>query len=464
MRDDREIRKQLGISYLRPYQELTITHILEIAEKGGKGRTLCSLPTGSGKSLCFMYPIAYLKKRSIIVYPLLSLMNDQAERFGKAGIPFYVLKGGMDRAERNHILNSLRKEPDAAVITNPETLINMRERGELPVLYNPELMVIDEAHTAVTWGERFRESYLSLPSIIEEIRPKSVLAFTATMDERIEKGIIRYLFSGITPYIVRSSTDRENIFYHGIESLSKLHDTIKILKAPSSRPAVIFCRSRRRAEETAEKLSQYFPVKHYHAGLGRNEKESIEKWFLASSDGVLSSTSAYGLGVDKKNVRTVIHTYLPESASDFLQESGRGGRDGERMDSYVLFYCNENTPLSSVFRSGNCIRHSLLSMMGEYGEADRCLGCSACVSDGYERAGEREIIRWTRLHPGMKVATASEEMTASGLFRKGKLKGWSASDAERAIRTLGSEGAIKIIWDRIFPGLKGKVEFPFHLR
>ena len=454
MIDKEFIKERFGISYLRPYQELVITHILESSEGRRDGKVLCSLPTGSGKSLCFMYPIATMKKKSLLVYPLLSLMNDQGERFRKAGIPFTVLRGGLPAEERKDRINKIRKNKEIAVITNPETLIQIERKGELWLFRDTELAVIDEAHTLVTWGESFRESYLALPAILERIKPHLILAFTATMDRRIEKGIINMLFHGEMPYLVRSSTDRENIFYHSVPSLSKIHDAIKILRQEKSRPAVIFCRSRKTAEETAEKLKDFFDTACYHAGLEKQEKEKIEKWFLASHDGVLASTSAYGMGVDKKNIRTVIHLFMPSSVSDYLQESGRGGRDGERMDAYVLFSKNEDTPLTPVFLKGECIRTSLLNAMGETREEKGCFSCSNCIDDDYQRAGETEIIRWVHSHPGKKIDIAAMAMTERRLFQKPRLEGWTEEEAEEAMRILSDEGKIKIILGRAFPKLR----------
>ena len=438
------LKKQFGISYLRPWQELVITRILELRDEGGK--VLCILPTGSGKSLCFMYPIAVLERHSILVYPLLSLMNDQAKRLEKASIPFVLMKGGMTRDERNACFKRISEEKRIAIVTNPETLLAMEKRGELKLLSHPALLVIDEAHTAVTWGENFRPSYLELGRLVELLRADSTLAFTATADESITEGIIKHIFSGRIPYTVRDSSDRENIFYHSLKSLSKQKDIQKILAPPSSRPAVIFCRSRKETEYLAGLLNSGC----YHAGLTSEERKERERWFLSSSDGVLVSTSAYGMGVDKKNIRTVIHTHLPESVPDFLQESGRGGRDGGRMDSWILWYDEECSPIKDIFTNGKCIRHSLLLHMGEE-NAEECLGCSACVHDGYRRAGEDEIMAWVKWHPGHTIKGAAKSITTPAFFSRWKnMKGWNGRETEMAIKTLVEEKHLHLFLSRLF--------------
>ena len=446
------IKERFGISYLRPYQELIIRYILDAERGDGNGRLLAVLPTGGGKSLCFMYPIAQVRKRAMLIYPLLSLMNDQAGRFRKAGLRHVILRGGLDKAERERRLRMIRDDESTSVITNVETLLAMHGRGELAMFSGTtELAVIDEAHTAVTWGETFREAYTRLPELLDEIRPRMTLAFTATVDKEILEGIIRYIFSGERPYVVQASADRENIFYHSVRSLSKMEDIRAILSPPRSRPAIIFCRSRGLTERIASVLSESgFDAKHYHAGLDKAEKEEKERWFLSSRDGVLASTSAYGMGVDKKDIRTVIHHSLPEDAPSFMQESGRGGRDGQRMDSYILYYPSEHSGIEEVFRSGQCIRDSLLSMMGEERDERRCLSCSACVPDGYTAAGEREIMRFITYHPLIRRESAAASLTARHpFFRSRRLPHWHEAEARKAIGMLISERRIREAFGRL---------------
>ncbi len=447
------LKERFGISYLRPYQELIIRYILDSEDGDGKGRILAVLPTGGGKSLCFMHPIAQVRKRAILIYPLLSLMNDQAARFEKAGLSHVILRGGLDKAERTRRLRMIRGDASAAVITNVETLLAMQERGELDIFAgHTELVVIDEAHTAVTWGETFREAYTRLPELLDEIRPRMTLAFTATVDERILAGIIRYIFSGERPYVVHASADRDNIFYHSVRSLSKAEDIRAILSPPDSRPAIIFCKSRKLTERIASELWG-FDARHYHAGLDKAEKEEKERWFLSSRDGVLAATSAYGMGVDKKDIRTVIHHSLPEDASSFMQESGRGGRDGQRMDSYVLYYPSEQSSIEGVFKGGGCIRSSLLSLMGEERNEKNCLACSACVPDGYTAAGEKEIMRFIAHHPLIRKESAVASLTSRHpFFRSQRLPHWHEAEVRNAIGILISERRIREVCGRLIAG------------
>ncbi len=443
------LKRKFGISYLRPYQELMIRYIIDASNGASNGRLLGILPTGGGKSLCFMYPIALLKKRTVLIYPLLSLMNDQAERFERAELPYVLLRGGLDNKERTKRIQRLRMEKDISLITNIETLLAMKEKGEIGILKKSDMVIIDEAHTVVTWGESFREAYIHIKEVLDEIEPKLTLAFTATMDRRIRAGIINYIFSGKVPYIVHASMDRENIFYHSIRSLSKINDVKKILEEDAARPAIIFCRSRDETLRIATELSPSFTITHYHAGLAKEEKIEKEKWFLSSPDGVLASTSAYGMGVDKKNIRTVIHLHLPEDASSFMQESGRGGRDGKRMDSYVLYYKDEKSEIESVFKDKGCIRSALLFMMGEEREEKGCLSCSHCIATDYKAAGEEEIISYLKTHPFITAEGAARALTVPFFLFSPRLRGWKEEEVRRALDTLIAEGRIKRIFSRL---------------
>ena len=170
------LKERFGIGYLRPYQELMISYILRGADGETKGRILGILPTGGGKSLCFMYPIALLRKRAVLIYPLLSLMNDQAKRFEEAGIPYEILRGGLAPEKRARRMRRIKEDKEVSVITNIETLIAMDGRGELQILSSDTLMaVVDEAHTVPVWGESFRESYTRIGEILGKIRPRLTL-------------------------------------------------------------------------------------------------------------------------------------------------------------------------------------------------------------------------------------------------------------------------------------------------
>ncbi|HCY73584.1 MAG TPA: hypothetical protein DHU75_05705, partial [Rikenellaceae bacterium] len=336
---ERIIKEKFHIGYLRPYQTLIIRHILDNKDDGKSTNILASLPTGSGKSLCFMAPILLTEGITICLYPLLALMSDQANRFISSSIYPVVLRGGMSKKERIDSFRLLKEKKSKVLITNIEMLsflINSKEIDS--IIERIETVVIDEVHTLLEWGESFRPSFLEIDKILQYIKPKNIFAFSATIDKVNGKRIIDKVFNGIKPYIVHSSSDRENIFYHSIRTLSLKRDILNILKDKALCPSVIFCNSREKTEDLALFLRKYkFDAFYYHAKMSNENKKSTEKWFMNSQDGVLVATIAFGMGVDKNNIRSIIHTYIPLKASSFLQESGRAGRDGKLAYAVLLY-------------------------------------------------------------------------------------------------------------------------------
>lgn len=439
-------RNQLHIHYLKPYQELIIHQILDNEEEGRKTKLLGCLPTGSGKSLCFMIPILLLKKPTIIVYPLLSLMADQARRFEESGIPYILLKGGMTKDEKKKALASFAKGEKLTCIINMEMLLCLTKNNELASLKNKiSLFVIDEAHTTVTWGNTFRKSYQELDKVITFLNPQHILAFTATMDNDIRKGIIGRIFQNARPYIVHASSDRENIFYHAVKSANKIEDIIQILSPKIRRPAIVFCNSREKTQEIAKSLSERgFECVHYHAGLSKEERKEKEQWFFHSETGILVGTSAYGMGVSKNGIRTVIHLELPTDASSFLQESGRAGRDGNPADSFVLYSSQEESPLGDIFSGTKCIRTQLLEKMNEHTDVGGCFACSHCVEDNYMPAGKKQVLQY--LHHRSLISTERMQKYLLGhhVFRMNRrLPDWDAKSFQKLLFLLEGEGTIR---------------------
>lgn len=440
------VKERLGISYLRPYQTLIIRHILDNEAAGRRTRLIASLPTGSGKTLCFTAPMLFMKGVTVCIYPLLALISDQHKRFTLSGFNPVTLRGGMTREERKDAFGALRNGESRLVVTNVEMLLALMKTGELDSIKSLiETVVIDEVHTILEWGESFRPALLEISAVLDYIRPKNIFAFSATINREIGRRIISLIFNNEKPYIVHGSADRENIYYHAVKTLNIEHDVFNILSDKEMLPAVIFCRSRDETQSWAEKLKRKgFESRFYHALVEKEEKKAIENWFMASRSGVLASTIAFGMGVSKDDIKSVIHTFVPPDASSFLQESGRAGRDGRAAHSFILYNEKDPSSLTSVFSGKECIRRLLLEKMNEEVENRECLGCSKCTPDKYTRAGESEILGFIRYWGIM-----SEKMTLKALTRRTvfshsfSLRSWSEDDLRGALEILIEEGKIR---------------------
>ncbi|MCH3916043.1 MAG: RecQ family ATP-dependent DNA helicase [Spirochaetia bacterium] len=440
-----------GIDYLFPYQELVITEILEAEERQQQAELLVLLPTGSGKSLCFLLPALLVQDNTLLIYPLRSLQRDQETRLEKSKIPFASFHGNQNSEERAQMEQSVVSGKAKLILTNPETLDTPAMLSFLRSCFI-SLVVIDEAHVVCKWGLTFRPAYCNLGRLLNTLHYRQLLAFTATADATTLKALRTYLFHD-TIRMVRGSCDRKNISYYTCRTLAKDRQISLLLRDPSQRPAIVFCSAR---EETVTACNSFRfhgfrSCAYYHAGLDDKEKQEKENWFLQSDDGVLFATTAYGMGVDKKNVRTTIHRSLCNDALAFLQESGRAGRDKKPAKSYVLLGMEEikkfisGDVLASVFFSENCYRKALCRLLGE--EVDGCSGCSVC-DDTVEHTwdGEKEIVSLIAFAPLRYTVTQATKLLCGmspakrGNSRWGILSSWKEKDVQITIRCLVSLG------------------------
>jgi ATP-dependent DNA helicase RecQ len=467
---DRMAIHRFGISSLRPYQKLVIQRILEQdSESADHEGMLVILPTGSGKSICFMLPSLLVSGLTVIVYPLLSLMNDQVRRFEKANIPCVSIRGGQTKGLRAEIWAALSERKARVVVTNAECIGTAEVLSHL-ARFPISLLVVDEAHTVVQWGKSFRPSYQNLGSIISFLSVRQILAFTATASEEITSALVPMLFSGVRPHIVRGNADRENIIYHCRETLSKAHSIAMLLSRPDTLPAVVFCATRKECELACEEFVSHYPAvecRYYHAGLGKQARRNLEQWFDSSDRAVLFATCAFGMGVDKPDIRTVIHRTLCNDVESYLQESGRAGRDGNVSHAYVLLGREEQIRLAksgesfralyAIFHDRKeCFRKQLLALLEN--ETDSCCGCDVCDNVGFPLPdGFRQIVSTVIARP---FAYAPKQLAHlllhehHGDSRSGILFSWNERELAGAIETLVAQGILgctRIPKHRLYP-------------
>ncbi len=395
-------RKAFGVKFLFAWQRAVIENIFCAFDGDSTfSRQTVILPTGAGKSLCFLLPALILPRPTLVIYPLLSLMKDQKRRMNEAKIECVTFCGGQTKKERAENLLRLKRGAKIA-ITNPESLQNDSLLFELEKIGFAHI-AIDEAHCVSEWGDSFRPSYLNLAFVIERLKPKCATAFTATASPKILSRLGEVLFpNGF--HLVRGSSDRANLNYFVIPTLSKMHSAISLAKK-MEKPLLIFCSTRSRAEKMARLCSEIFGEKKarfYHAGMTKAEKTWAEKWFFDSTDGVLCATCAYGMGVDKPNIRTVIHLDCSPTVESFCQESGRAGRDGNSATSILLWSrADENSftkkdekskEMAFYAKTNDCRREFLLSALGDNdSKTTACFSCDVCLGKS-QKTGEDEKI------------------------------------------------------------------------
>ena len=326
--------RHLGISYLFPYQRLVVANLLE-----GRNQIVV-LPTGSGKSVCFMFPAVVLEGVTLVVLPLLALLEDLNRRITAAGLPVVVLRGGQSREERAQALAAVGDRRARLVLTTPEAALTERLLGALAAAATIEHLVVDEAHCISEWGDTFRPTYLRLNELVVALQPRLVTAFTATATPPVLRRIREVLFPAGGAHLVAGNPDRPNIRYEVVPTAAPLR-RLSELVATRARPLIVFARSRRGTEAVCWQIRKHHPeidCRFYHAGLNAAERQRLERWFLTSTGGALIATSAYGMGVDKPDIRTVVHLEPPESVEAYLQETGRAGRDGAPAQALLLAY------------------------------------------------------------------------------------------------------------------------------
>ena len=387
-----------GYKNFRPLQEAVINSVL------AKKDTLVIMPTGGGKSLCYQIPALILKGITIVVSPLISLMSNQVASLEKHGIHSVFLNSSLEWKEYLKAVDEIKKGFVKIIYVSPEGLATSRIRdllneGNLEV----SCITIDEAHCVSEWGHDFRPDYMDIFSVRKLFPKATMIALTATATEQVKKDIIKNL--GLKkPEIFTTSFDRKNIFLEVQPKKSGESQVIDFLKNHKDESGIIYCTSRRQVDELFVSLKKKgYSVLNYHAGLPDDVRGEHQQLFIEDKVKIIVATVAFGMGIDKPNVRFVINFDLPKSIEEYYQEIGRAGRDGQPAWALLLytyadvhkiryFFTDMADPtkaemkLKSMvnFASGNtCRRKALLNYFGEKyeattGESDGSWCCDIC--------------------------------------------------------------------------------------
>ncbi len=320
-----------GFDSFRPGQERIIDQIL----KGNSA--LAVFPTGSGKSLCYQLPALMLDGLTIVISPLIALMKDQVDFLQGKGVKVARLDSSLTAEEARQVYSDVRAGALKLLYVAPERISN--ERFFAAIEGNSiSLMVIDEAHCISEWGHNFRPEYLKLALAAKALKVERVLALTATATPTVVEDIIREFEIKPEAY-VNTGFHRPNLFL--CFSPTPASDRLQVLKErldtiPAG-PTVIYVTLQKAAEAVAEALSAHgYPARAYHAGMKSEQRTEIQDWFMASADGIVVATIAFGMGIDKSDIRRVFHYNLPKTLENYSQEVGRAGRDGAASHCEVL--------------------------------------------------------------------------------------------------------------------------------
>ena len=369
------LRNIFGYPEFRGAQAEIIEHITH------GGDALVLMPTGGGKSLCFQIPALIRSGCAIVVSPLIALMQDQVDALNQLGVRAACLNSTVDWRDAKNIEQQIFNGQLDLVYIAPERLLLDRTLSMLEALYEADklaLFAIDEAHCVSQWGHDFRPEYLQLSTLHERYPTVPRIALTATADQATRDEIRARL--GLTEArVFLSSFDRPNIRYTVVEKDNAKKQLLSFLEGRKGQAGIVYCLSRKKVEETATWLSnQGYPALPYHAGLPAPERAANQRRFLREEGLVMCATIAFGMGIDKPDVRFVAHLDLPKSIEAYYQETGRAGRDGEPADAWMTYGMQDvalqhsRIAESTAAESQKVLESQRLTALLAYCEAPRC--------------------------------------------------------------------------------------------
>ncbi len=463
------LKKYFGYDAFREGQEVLVDGILD-------GRDVLGImPTGAGKSLCYQIPALLLPGITLVISPLISLMKDQVTTLNQAGIHAAYLNSSLTPGQYQAAVRNMRQGRYKIIYVAPERLLSeafLAAAGELEI----SMVSVDEAHCISQWGQDFRPSYLKIQNFIHFLEKRPIVsAFTATATAEVKEDILA-LLDLQKPVQVTTGFDRKNLKFIVQQPGNRWKAALEVLRAHPGECGIIYCLTRKSVEEVCVQLvREGYSATRYHAGLSDGERQHNQEDFLYDRKQIMVATNAFGMGIDKSNVRYVIHYGMPKNIESYYQEAGRAGRDGLPSEC-ILLYSGQDVVTNQFFIdrmeppegadeetaelirerererlkkmtfycfTNECLRDYILRYFGEYG-SNYCGNCSNCLTQFEERdvsdiaksfVGCVKESRWAY---GMTVITDIIHGSKSAKIQKGRLNEnpWYGACAETPVYQL----------------------------